>query len=97
MDQTPPPIDRDQPRDAAEDLSPPASPLGSLVLAVYFLALLGCGVWLITANASSLLHVLYGIVFVLSIAALFLRQHLFGFVVDRRNSMRAGGRSGRGY
>jgi hypothetical protein len=71
--------------------------LRGLLLPLYFLVLLICGFGLVVRGEASHpgpLLAIYGVVLVLSIAALFLRRRLFGFTVDRRSYM-SGARSRR--
>jgi hypothetical protein len=61
--------------------------LWGLLLPIYFLLLLGCGIWLVTwgGAAPAAIWVAYGAALVLSIAGLLARRHIFGTVIDRRN------------
>jgi hypothetical protein len=56
-----------------------------LLLLIYFLLLLGCGIWLITWGAPGSILAVYGTTLVVSIAGLFARKHIFGIAIDRRN------------
>jgi hypothetical protein len=58
---------------------------GSFLLLIYFLLLLGCGIWLITWGAPGSILAVYGTTLVVSIAGLFARKHIFGIAIDRRN------------
>jgi hypothetical protein len=75
---------------AQTDVSHPGDPkrrssMWELLLLIYFLLLLGCGIWLITWGAPGSILAVYGTTLVVSIAGLFARKHIFGIAIDRRN------------
>jgi hypothetical protein len=63
--------------------------LWGLLLPIYFLLLLACGIWLVTwgAGAPDSILAVYVATLIISIAGLFLRRRIFGTgIIDRRNS-----------
>jgi hypothetical protein len=73
---------------AADETSRPS--MWGLLLPIYFLLLLFCGIGLIIrgdADPPDRAFNIYGVVLVISIAGLFMRRRMFGFAIDRRNYM----------
>jgi hypothetical protein len=61
-----------------------------MLLPIYFLALLICGLGLLAsghANPPDVALAVYGVVLVVSVAGLFLRRRLLVVAIDRRNYM----------